>query len=349
MNFRRFTAVLKARNLEFIRDKSALGWNLLFPILIVLGFAFAFSNKNVDVYKVGYFGTLSDSTRAEYPFFNTQHVKFFPIENVQAAIIKVEKHKLDMFIDLSKNQYWINNESPSGYILEKLLIASQTSNPQIKNDQPANFPVLEKKQVSQADIRYVDWLLPGILAMNIMFSALYGVGYVIVRYRKNGVLKRLKATPLTAAEFLSAQVASRLLLVMVMTTFVYIGTNTLLDIPMRGSYINLFLIFLLGSISMISIGLLVATRTASEEFAEGILNFISWPMVFLSGVWFSLEGLHPWLQKLAVIFPLTHLISGARAVMIDGAGFMDVLPYLITLAAMSVAFLLIGAFLFRWE
>ena len=349
MNIRRFTAVLKTRNLEFIRDKSALGWNLFFPIIIVLGFAFAFSNKNVDVYKVGYYGDLSDSLKAQYPFFHTQHIKFFPIKDVQSAITNVERHKLDMLIDLPRHQYWINNESPSGYILEKLLVASQTSEGQSRNIHASKFPMLEKKQVSQAEIRYVDWLLPGILAMNIMFSALYGVGYVIVRYRKNGVLKRLKATPLTAAEFLSAQVASRLLLVMAMTIIVYMGTNLLLDIPMHGSYINLFLMFLLGSISMISIGLLVATRTASEEFAEGMLNFISWPMVFLSGVWFSLEGVHPWLQKLAVIFPLTHLISGARAVMIDGAGFVDILPDLATLAVMSIVFLVVGAFLFRWE
>jgi len=349
MNIRRFIAVLKARNSEFIRDKSALGWNLLFPILIVMGFAFAFSNKNVDVYKVGYSGVLTDAIRTEYPFFQTQHIKFFAVKDVQTAIKNVENHKLGMLIDLPRHQYWINNESPSGYVLEKLLLASQWRGPEHKNGLAHALPKLEKKQVSQAETRYVDWLLPGVLAMNIMFSALYGVGYVIVRYRKNGVLKRLKATPLTAAEFLSAQVASRLLLVMTMTTMVYIGTNLFLDMPMRGSYLNLFLIFLLGSISMISIGLLVATRTASEEFAEGVLNLISWPMMFMSGVWFSLEGLHPWLQKVALVFPLTHLISGARAIMIDGAGFMDILPYLITLAAMSVAFIIIGAALFRWE
>jgi len=349
MNFKRFAAVLKARNYEFIRDRSALAWNFLFPIIIVVAFAFAFSNKSVDVYKVGYFGTLTDQIREIYPFFKTQHIKFFSVDDVQVAINKVEKHKIDMLIDLTQHQYWINNESPSGYFLEKLLIASNvtdTDNSGIHN--PASSDLI-KQQVSEKEIRYVDWLLPGVLAMNIMFSALYGVGYVIVRYRKNGVLKRLMATPLTAAEFLCAQVVSRLWLVMAITTIVYIGARVFLDIPMHGSYLNLFLIFLLGSISMISIGLIIATRTASEELAEGILNMISWPMMFLSGVWFSLEGIHPWLQKLALIFPLTHLIAGARAIMIDGAGFVDILPYLATLAVMSILFLTIDALLFRWE
>ena len=349
MSLRRFFAALKARNNEFIRDKSALGWNFLFPILIVLGFAFAFSDKSIDVYKVGVYGEINESAKIQFPFLTTQHIQFVAVTNLKPAIIKVEKHQLDMLLDLKLGQYWINNESPSGYILEKLLVASELPQNMRLHDNPSANNTFDKKQVSGKEIRYVDWLLPGVLAMNIMFSALFGVGYVIVRYRKNGVLKRLKATPLTAAEFLCAQVISRLWLVMLITTIVFIGSYLLLDIPMFGSYLNLFLIFVLGSISMISIGLLIATRTASEEFAGGILNLISWPMMFLSGVWFSLEGVHPLLQKAALIFPLTHLISGARAIMIDGAGFVDIMPYLFTLTTMSALFLTIGALMFRWE
>ncbi|MEJ2179986.1 MAG: ABC transporter permease, partial [Gammaproteobacteria bacterium] len=90
-------------------------------------------------------------------------------------------------------------------------------------------------------------------------------------------------------------------------------------------------------------------RTASEEFAGGVLNLISWPMMFLSGVWFSLEGIHPLLQKVALIFPLTHLINGARAIMLDGAGFVEIAPYLLTLIIMSAILLTIGAITFRWE
>ena len=349
MNTRRFFAVLKARNFEFVRDKSALGWNFLFPILIVAGFAFAFSDKSIDVYKVGIYGELHQTTESVHPFFESQHIKFVSVNNLEKSIIKVEKHQLDMLFDLEQQRYWINNQSPSGYILEKVLFGSEKENSPEDKPQHSDFISFQKTQVSGEEIRYIDWLLPGVLAMNIMFSALFGVGYVIVRYRKNGVLKRLKATPLTAAEFLCAQVVSRLWLVMLITVIVYIGTYLLLDIPMYGSYFSLLVIFILGSISMISIGLLIAARTASEEFAGGVLNLISWPMMFLSGVWFSLEGIHPLLQKAALIFPLTHLINGARAVMLDGASFMEITPYLITLTIMSAVLLTIGAITFRWE
>jgi len=357
MSIKRFYAVLKARNYEFIRDKSALGWNFLFPIFIVAGFAFAFSDSNIDVYKVGVYGESSQAADDSHPFFNTRHINFVAVDNLEKAIVKVERHQLDMLFDLEQRRYWINNQSPSGYILERVLSGS----PPHSGDTPKAGPAasmhsqlqdhlqFQKTQVSGEEIRYIDWLLPGVLAMNIMFSALFGVGYVIVRYRKNGVLKRLKATPLSAGEFLCAQVISRLGLVMSITIIVFIGTSLLLDIPMYGSYLNLFLIFVLGSISMISVGLLIAARTASEEFAGGILNLLSWPMMFLSGVWFSLEGIHPWLQKLALIFPLTHLINGARAIMLDGAGFVDIIPYLATLTFMSALLLAIGAYTFRWQ
>jgi ABC-type multidrug transport system permease subunit len=100
---------------------------------------------------------------------------------------------------------------------------------------------------------------------------------------------------------------------------------------------------------MISLGLLVAARLSSEELAGGLLNLISWPMMFLSGVWFSLEGSKPWVKSLAQIFPLTHLIDSARLVMNEGAGFYDIRNEIITLFFMSFIFLTAGSLLFEWK
>jgi ABC-2 type transport system permease protein len=212
----------------------------------------------------------------------------------------------------------------------------------------ANTP-FEKQVVSGRVIRYIDWVIPGILSMNMMFSALFGVGYVIVRYRKNGMLKRLKATPVTAFEYLTAQVVSRLMLIMIVTAFVFFGTNYFLHFAMYGSYFSLFFVFALGAVSMISLGLLIAARIKSEETAGGLLNMISWPMMFLSGVWFSLEGASPVMQKIAEIFPLTHVTAAARAIMVEGAGLMDVTYHIGVLVLESIVFLIIGAWAFRWD
>ena len=105
---------------------------------------------------------------------------------------KVERHQIDLLFDPGSNRYWINQTSPNGYIVEKLLIAAYADSAE----------ALQKILVEGDEIRYIDWVIPGVIAMNIMWGALFGIGYVIVRYRKFGVLKRLSATPVTAVEFL---------------------------------------------------------------------------------------------------------------------------------------------------
>ena len=335
MRWQKFRSVLKARDREFMRDRSALAWNILFPLIIVVGFAFAFTGDQLEQYKVGVIDKGADPS---LHFLSSRYIQFIDISaaDKNIAITKVQRHQLDFLLDARQKRYWVNDSSPSGYMLEKVLHGSGGA-------------AYKKQSVEDEQIRYVDWLIPGVLGMNMMFSALFGVGYVVVRYRKNGVLKRLSATPLSALEFLSAQIVSRLWLIMAITVVVYAGCHWLIGFAMYGSYLNLLLVFTLGAFAMISMGLIVAARVKSEEMAGGLLNLMSWPMMFLSGVWFSLEGLHPWVQKLALIFPLTHITQAARVIMLDGAGLVTIWPNLAALLVMSIVFLLIGVLMFRWE
>ena len=335
MFLQRFLALLSTRNKEFLRDRSSVSWNIIMPVLIVLGFAFTFTGDFADQYKVGIANDQIHNA-ALSAFRHTKYIEFIHITDLNRAIVKVERHQLDMLIDAASNKYWINNESPKGYLVEKVMQASLKS-------------TLHKQTVTGKQIRYVDWVIPGILSMNMMFSALFGVGYVIVRYRKNGMLKRLKATPVTAFEYLGAQIVSRLLLIVAITIFIFYGTNYIIGYAMYGSPLNLFLVFTLGAINLISLGLIIAARVRSEETAGGLLNLLSWPMMFLSGVWFSLEGTNPVMQKIAQFLPLTHVTAAARAIMIDGAGLADVSTHLLILLGQTIMFLIIGAWLFRWE
>jgi ABC-type multidrug transport system permease subunit len=185
--------------------------------------------------------------------------------------------------------------------------------------------------------------------MNMMFSCLWGVGWVVVRYRKNGVLRRLQATPLTPLEFLSAQVIARLIIIIAVTAMVFFGAKLLVDFTMRGSYLALFLVFFSGAACLTSMGLLVATRLKTEEVADGLLNLISWPMMLFSGVWFSMEGTHPFAQFLSTLFPLTYLVDASRRIMIDGAGVSGVLFDIGLLSGLTLVLLLVSARLFRWS
>ncbi len=336
---KRIYAIFVARNREFVRDRGSLAWNILMPVILVFGLAFVFGGEGRNQYTVGVLQSSSEIDAGQHPFLESRFIEFVPVADEADGFRKVERHRLDLLVRFgNEGRYWVNPESPAGYFAERLLLQSDA----------ALGGRMQKAQISGDPIRYVDWVLPGILGMNMMFSCLFGVGYVVVRYRKNGFLKRLRATPLRPAEFIVAQVASRLVLVLIVTTFVYLATHLILDTRMDGSYLTLLLVAVVGCISMVSLGLLIAARVTSEELAGGLLNMISWPMMILSGVWFSLEGAGPAVQGLAQVLPLTHILDSARAVMLDGATLLDIAPSMIMLTLLSLAFLAFGAFYFRW-
>ena len=336
--WKRIYALFVARNLEFFRDRSSLGWNVLFPVLVIFVFAYAFNEDNPEKYKVGIVGELPAEGPAAV-FGATRFVNFIAFDDVELGRIKVERHQVDLVFEPGTRRYWINRTSPNGYIVEKLLIAAYSGSA----DEP------RQNLVEGDEIRYVDWVIPGVISMNIMWGALFGIGYVIVRYRKFGILKRISATPVTAMEFLCAQILSRLWVLLVVNVAIYVGMDLFVDFRMHGSYFNLLLVFLLGCINLICCGLVVAARISSEEVANGILNLFSWPMMFLSGIWFSLEGAHPWMQKFALLLPLTHVTDAAREIMIDGAGIAQIADHLLILGVSSLVLLAIGARIFRWE
>ncbi len=355
-SLKRYLAVMHARNIEFLRDRTALGWNLLLPVLLVAGFAFLFSEQAGKTYKVAIHGADFPIEEASgqkrqyvdrFPLLATKYIKFIPVVDLQSGLRKIRHHQLDMLVSLQDGgrRYWINSDSKKGYILERLLRAAEADRPAAAQPGPRYVKQVERGR----RIRYIDWVLPGILGMNVMFSCLFGIGYVIVRYRKMGALKRFQATPLTAFEFVAAQVSSRLLIILLITVLVFAGCNLFLDFRVYGSYLSLFIVFALGALSMVSLGLIVAARTTSEEYANGVLNLLSWPMLIFSGVWFSLEGLHPLARSFAQFLPLTHMIDASRAIMNDGASLAQVSWHLLVLGVMSAVFLLLGALMFKWD
>jgi len=370
---RRLVSVWHARNLEFVRDRSTLLFTLVMPVMLIVGMSFVFGGQERPLFKVGVLSA-APLDKSAHPFLHERFVDFVPIASESDGLHKVTHQQIDLLLDLphrgvaagaraSANagtgengggdasagagadadagdaqgppRYWVNTDSPKGYIVEKLLLASA--------------PTAKRERVTGTATRYIDWLFPGILGMNMMFSCLFGVGYVVLRYRKNGFLKRLHATPLTAFEFLSAQVLSRLCLILFVTVLLYIGIASIIHFHSGGSLLLLFVLAVLASLSMIALGLTIAARFASEELVAGLLNLLTWPMMLLSGIWFSLEGSPQWVQWLASIFPLTHLLEASRAIMLDGAGVAQIVPDLIYLGVTAVAFLVFGAWSFRWR
>ena len=331
---RRLLSVLHARNLEFLRDRGTLVFTLLLPVMLVIGMSFVFAGPQRPLFKVGVLGPHGDSHA--HPFLAERYVQFVPLAGEAEALGKLTHQQIDLLVEFSgAPRYWVNTDSPKGYVVEKLLLAAE--------------PAARREPVTGAALRYVDWLFPGILGMNMMFSCLFGVGYVVLRYRKSGFLKRLHATPLTAFEFLSAQVLSRLCLIVFVTAVLYFGIGAIIGFHSAGSTALLAVLAVIGALSMIALGLTIAARFSSEELVGGLLNLLTWPMMLLSGIWFSLEGSPRWVQWVAHVFPLTHLLDAARAVMLDGAGIAQIAPHLLYLAVTTLVFLAFGAWSFRWR
>lgn len=329
-------ALCVARNKEYYRDKGSLLWSFILPPMIIAVVALAFSNGGTALFKVGLLG----DSQLPAVWQGASYIESISFDSGNKAIERIRHHQLDLLIDNqvtaagSPPRYHYNPTSTKAEALQALL------NPEGS---------WEAKAISGREIRYIDWVVPGVLAMNLMFSGLYGVGYVIVRYRKNGVLKRLQATPVSPLMFLCAQLLSRLIIMLITSVLVFSGTHYFLEFLMLGRYLDLFVVALLGNICLLSMGLLIASRLANEEFANGLLNLLTFPMLLLSELWFSLDGAPAWMTTISELLPLTHMVQAARAIMLEGATLGDISHHLTTMAVLSALFLLISAVFFKWR
>ena len=329
-------ALFVARNKEFYRDKGTLGWSLLMPFVVIAAIGFAFSGNDQSLFKVGVYMPSADA-RLELPLLKESYIHRINYRDFDTALDRVKHFQLDLLLSAAQpGEYWINEKSKNGKVIEQLLLGEKTR-------------TMDRHGVTGREVRYIDWLIPGVLGMNFMFGALFGIGYVIVRYRKNGVLKRIQVTPVTPLQFLTAQVLSRLFVLMVTGTIIYIGCNFLFGFVMLGSYLDLAIVGLVGAFAMISMGLIISSRTASEELANGLLNLMSFPMMLLSEVWFSLDDAPHWLHIISDCLPLTHMVKAAREIMLNGTPLADLGYHLWILVIMCALFLIIASMLFRWN
>ena len=343
---KRILTIFITRNREYFRDREAFWWNFIFPFLIIAGFSVMFQRGPEPEYKFGVVPSQAPSAFGQQAVRSVREsglARIVEFSDRREALEKLRRHKLDLVLEPTGPPvlYWINRSSPKGGVAESLLVKSI-------HDPAETARLADGQAVEGRRIQYLDWLFPGIIAMNMMFSALYGVGYVIVRYRKIGVLKRLKATPLTPFEFLAAQVLSRMYLLLITNGVVYAVCMWIFDFRCEGSYWDLLAVFCLGGAANIALGLILAAWTESEEFANGLLNLIAWPMMFLSEVWFSLEGSPEWVRIVARLLPLSHVTEGMRRIMNDGAGLGDLAFEISVLSVMTVVFMALGSYLFRW-
>ncbi|MBU0957120.1 MAG: ABC transporter permease [Spirochaetes bacterium] len=364
MLIKQFFAMVKARTMEFVRDRGTFFWNLLFPLFLVFGISFAFSGGEQKMFKIAVVGGVDPLARVAQtgvPLASMEQMQLIAYDEAALALAKLERHQVDMVLDLDRSEFAVNGESSKGQLLRELFVAQLAAGAAggsgvragtgsaALGASTAAAADFSERLVSGRGVRYVDWLVPGVIGMNMMFSSLFGVGFVLVRYRKNGVLKRFKATPVSALNFVSAQAASRLLIVFLTSIFVFVGADVFLNFMMLGNYLTLLLVALLAILCMIALGLVFAARIRSEELASGLVNLVTMPMLALSGVFISLEGSPAILRTASRFLPLTHFTEAARKIMLDGATLAQIAPHVLVLGGFTIVFLALAALMFKWE
>jgi ABC-type multidrug transport system permease subunit len=204
-------------------------------------------------------------------------------------------------------------------------------------------------EITEPGARYVDFLVPGLLGMNLMGTGMWGVGFSLVVARNGKLLKRLVAAPARHSQLLGAQLLSRLIFLVPEAGALLVFAYFLMDVPIRGSLLTLSAVSLLGALAFTGLGLLTAARPRTIEGVSGLMNLVMVPMWVFSGIFFSTERFPDAIQPFVQALPLTALNDALRAVMLDGAGLTAAAPELLNLTLWGVVSFAVALRIFRWQ
>lgn len=331
---------------EFIREPEAVFWTFIFPILLAAGLGIAFRQRGPDKLQIGVVsGPASAGIVQSLQKDSTLVVQSFD-DSAGAKALRTGKIAL---LVVPANQ-----PDSVRYIYDRG--RGEAVNARVMTDRAIQIGAGRVDPVRSADTyvtepgsRYIDFLIPGLLGMNLMGSSIWGLGFAIVTARSKKLLKRLMATPMSRAQYLASFLASRLVfLILEIVTLLGFG-HFAFGVPLRGSLVTLLFICLLAALSFGGLGLLSASRARTTEAVSGIMNFIMLPMWIFSGVFFSSANFPDAVQPFIRLLPLTAVNDALRLNMLEGSSFAAVTPQLLVIIVWGVVTFFAALKLFRWR
>jgi len=325
----------------FLREPEAIFWIFIFPILLAAGLGIAFRNRPADVLKIAAVTPqLAQSLRQD---------KLLDVTELSGAAAEdaLRTGKVALAAVPGPNGsvvFRYDDTNPEGRTAR--MLADRAVQRAAGRVDPVNST---DQLLREPGSRYIDFLIPGLLGMNLMGSAIWGMGFAIVDARRKKLMKRLVATPMPRHYFLLSFVLSRLLMLVVEVGLV-LGFGTIVfGVPLRGSAIDLVLLCVLASMSFSALGLLIASRARTIEAASGLMNVVMMPMWIVSGVFFSAQRFPDFLQPVIKALPLTAAIDALRMNMLQGAGLGPVASQMGVLGVWLVVCFALALKLFRWR
>jgi ABC-2 type transport system permease protein len=352
----------------FMRNRQVLFWTLFFPIFLMLMLGTFLGKGNGMSLTIGVIDRDQSVLSKELRHTLEKHEAIdFQLENTkQDALAALKKGELQLVVVIPKNygdhlEHHSSSSIPLAvpvYYNDTNFAVSQVGLTlvnsvidEISKERVDYKPavVMESQGIEALNLRYIDFLVPGIVAMMIMSNNMNGVAGQIASWRERGILRRMQGTTLKASTFIAAQITARLLLNGSQALIVLLVAHLVFGVEVRGSWVTLLSFVIMGTLAFMAIGFIIAGIAKTPESAAPIAGFLSFPMLFLGGVFFPIKNMPDLLQPLVKLLPISHLSTALRETMNVGASFMSLSTELWVLAGWLVCAFIIASYTFKWE
>lgn len=376
LQYKQLWLLIKSLAKEILREPGVLFWGILFPILMSLGLGLAFTKKADVVRKVAVIlksskNTTQDSSQLLLTFLkNNCEKSSMPSNSENVWTLKLKNEKLGnsvfYFYEMDWSQALVllkrgtinvivgdngdepeyhfdprNSDAQLTYIKLNTMIGKGNS---IPAETDYNVMPLTVKGT-----RYIDFLVPGLITMGVMMSCMWGISYGLIEKRSKKLLRRLVATPMKKSHFLFAQITVRILMNFIESLILLIFAMVTFKMTIQGDLTSLMLMFLAGNFAFAGIAIFVSSHTSNTEVGNGLINAIVFPMMVLSGIFFSYHNFPDWSIKVIQILPLTMLTDGIRSIFNEGAGLKEIIFPVVILTSIGTIFFSAGLKIFKWH
>ena len=339
-------ALVVVRLKEFFREPEAVFWTYIFPILLAGGLGIAFRSQPPQPAHIGWaeWGHGGDSLRSALA--GDSGIVLVPLADSSAAALALRNGTVALVVVAdSGGLRYRYDETRSEAAPARLKVDDILQRAAGRRD-PLS---VRQERVRERGSRYIDFLLPGLIGLNLMGSGVWGTGFSIVDARRRKLLKRLLATPMSKAEYLLSFPLAQLLLLIVEVGTILVFGVLVFDVPVRGSLATLGLTCAIGSLTFGALGLLAAARPTTVEGASGVMNLLLMPMWVVSGVFFSSARFPEVVQPIIRALPLTALVDALRMIMLEGGSLAAIAGKLAVLGLWLLGSFVVALRIFRWQ
>lgn len=376
IRYRQLIQLIQARAVEMLREPGVLFWGIVFPILMSLGLGMAFSKKADIKRTIAVIEQLPEQSTTLPAisvidsFMISNRANTISIEGNPAHQLTVQDKKLGNTTFIFRKLDWkeatvLLKRGNINLILEernrKINYHFDPTNPDAQltylllSDLFSHPEILTKERdeniipLSVSGTRYIDFLVPGLIAMGVMMSIMWGVSYEIIDSRSKKLLRRMVATPMKKSHYLIALITVRTTMNFIESGLLFLVTFLVFGITIQGSIPALLTVFITGNMVFAGIAIFMSSHTAKTEIGNGLINLVSMPMMVLSGIFFSYHNFPDWSIPLIQNLPLTMMADGIRSVMIEGAGFAEIGVPSTIMGVTGIIFFAIGLKIFKWH